>query len=94
MAQQHFPANREIEMALLALQVFQVLFLWVHDWIPLGRSTVSKRYAANIRDGVSSQCAHSKRTVDHVAPEKDSTAWNRVELLDRQGDRPRRGSSS
>ena len=37
MAQQHFLANREIEMALLALQAFQVLFLWVHDWIPLGR---------------------------------------------------------
>jgi hypothetical protein len=37
MAQQHFPANREIEMVLLALQVFQVLFLWVQDWIPLGR---------------------------------------------------------
>jgi hypothetical protein len=37
MAQQHFPANRESEMVLLALQVFQVLFLWVHDWIPLGR---------------------------------------------------------
>src|SRR5277367_5942651 len=37
MAQQHFLANREIEMVLLALQVFQVLFLWVHDWIPLGR---------------------------------------------------------
>jgi hypothetical protein len=37
MAQQHFPANHEIEMVVLALQVFQVLFLWVHDWIPLGR---------------------------------------------------------
>jgi hypothetical protein len=37
MVQQHFPANREIEMVLLALQVFQVLFLWVHDWIALGR---------------------------------------------------------
>jgi hypothetical protein len=37
MAQPHFPANRGIEMVLLALQVFQVLFLWVHDWIPLGR---------------------------------------------------------
>jgi hypothetical protein len=37
MAQQHFPANREIEMVLLALQVFQVLFPWIHDWIPLGR---------------------------------------------------------
>jgi hypothetical protein len=37
MAQQHFPANREIEMVLLALQVFQILFPWIHDWIPLGR---------------------------------------------------------
>jgi hypothetical protein len=25
------------EIWLLALQAFQVLFLWVHDWIPLGR---------------------------------------------------------
>src|SRR3984957_9310421 len=37
MAQQHFLANREIEMVLLAFQAFQVFFLWVHDWIPLGR---------------------------------------------------------
>jgi hypothetical protein len=37
MAQQHFLANRETEMVLLALQVFQVLFLWVHGWIPLER---------------------------------------------------------
>jgi hypothetical protein len=37
MTQQHFLANREIEMVLLALLAFQVLFLWVHDWIPLGR---------------------------------------------------------
>ncbi|HTW50067.1 MAG TPA: hypothetical protein VMD92_19065 [Acidobacteriaceae bacterium] len=37
MAHRGFPANREIEMVLLALQGFQVLFLWVHDWIPLGR---------------------------------------------------------
>ena len=36
MAQQHFPANQAIEMILIALQLFQVLFLWVHDWIPLG----------------------------------------------------------
>jgi hypothetical protein len=36
MAQQVFPANRQIEIVLLALQTFQVLFLWVHDWIPLG----------------------------------------------------------
>ena len=34
---QYFPANREIEIVLLTLQVFQVLFLWVHDSIPLGR---------------------------------------------------------
>jgi len=26
-----------LELALLALQAFQVLFLWFHDWIPLGR---------------------------------------------------------
>jgi hypothetical protein len=25
------------EYCLLALQTFQVLFLWVHDWVPLGR---------------------------------------------------------
>ena len=25
------------EQVLLALQAFQVVFLWVHDWIPLGR---------------------------------------------------------
>ena len=37
MPQQHFPANREIEMVLLALQVSQVVFLWVHDWIPFAR---------------------------------------------------------
>jgi hypothetical protein len=36
MTQQHFPANREIEMVLLALQVFQVVFLGIHHWIPLG----------------------------------------------------------
>jgi hypothetical protein len=30
-------ANTVLEEILLALQVFQVLFLWVHDWIPLGR---------------------------------------------------------
>jgi hypothetical protein len=32
-----FPANPRIEIILLVLQVFQVLFLWLHDWIPLGR---------------------------------------------------------
>lgn len=25
------------QQALLALQAFQALFLWIHDWIPLGR---------------------------------------------------------
>lgn len=29
--------NNGMELALLALQAFQVIFLWVHDWIPLGR---------------------------------------------------------
>jgi hypothetical protein len=36
MAQQHFPANQALEMILIALQLFQVLFLWVHDWIRFG----------------------------------------------------------
>ena len=26
-----------MEIVLLALQAFQVLFLWLHDWVPLGR---------------------------------------------------------
>ena len=26
-----------LEIVLIALQVFQVLFLWLHDWLPLGR---------------------------------------------------------
>ncbi len=29
--------GRTWEMALVALQAFQVAFLWVHDWLPLGR---------------------------------------------------------
>ena len=29
--------NNGMELALLALQAFQVVFLWIHDWIPLGR---------------------------------------------------------
>jgi hypothetical protein len=37
MAHHGFPPNHEVEMVLLALQGFQVLFLWIHDWIPLGR---------------------------------------------------------
>lgn len=26
----------QVEFALVALQAFQVLFLWIHDWVPLG----------------------------------------------------------
>ena len=29
--------NHEVQTALLALQAFQVAFLWLHDWLPLGR---------------------------------------------------------
>jgi hypothetical protein len=32
-----FPTNPSTESLLLALQGFQVLFLWIHDWVPLGR---------------------------------------------------------
>jgi hypothetical protein len=31
------PADKPLETLLLALQAFQVLFLWLHDWVPLGR---------------------------------------------------------
>ncbi len=27
---------RQLEIALVALQGFQVLFLWIHDWVPVG----------------------------------------------------------
>ena len=55
MAQQHFLANREIEMVVLALQAFQVLFSGFTIGFRLGASTMSQRYAARIRDDVSSQ---------------------------------------
>jgi hypothetical protein len=29
--------NHPLEIVLLALQAFHVIFLWTHDWIPLGR---------------------------------------------------------
>lgn len=32
-----FPASHVVEHILLGLQAFQVLFLWLHDWIPFGR---------------------------------------------------------
>jgi len=31
------PASLQLEIVLIVLQAFQVLFLWVHDWVPLGR---------------------------------------------------------
>jgi hypothetical protein len=31
------PSCRDVEIILIVLQLFQVLFLWLHDWIPLGR---------------------------------------------------------
>ena len=31
------PVDRVLEAILPALQVLQVVFLWIHDWIPLGR---------------------------------------------------------
>jgi len=38
MSEQVFPANHSVEIIFLGLQVFQVLFLWLHDWIPLVQS--------------------------------------------------------
>ena len=37
MMEEVFPANHHVEIIFLGLQVFQVLFLWLHDWLPLGR---------------------------------------------------------
>jgi hypothetical protein len=37
MPQHLFPPNRVTEIILVVLEAFQVIFLWVHDWIPLGR---------------------------------------------------------
>ena len=31
------PAPQSVEVTLIVLQAFQVLFLWIHDWVPLGR---------------------------------------------------------
>jgi hypothetical protein len=33
---QHIPGN-SVEITLIALEAFQVAFLWIHDWVPLGR---------------------------------------------------------
>jgi hypothetical protein len=37
MPQHALSTDKALETALLALQAFQVVFLWIHDWIPLGR---------------------------------------------------------
>src|SRR4029077_20346025 len=37
MSQLAFPSSPHVEIVLIVLQLFQVLFLWLHDWIPLGR---------------------------------------------------------
>jgi hypothetical protein len=37
MSQQLSAANLDVEIVLIVLQAFQVLFLWLHDWVPLGR---------------------------------------------------------
>jgi hypothetical protein len=37
MPERVFPASQRVEIIFLGLQLFQVLFLWFHDWIPLGR---------------------------------------------------------
>jgi hypothetical protein len=29
-------SQRHLQAILLALQAFQVIFLWIHDWVPLG----------------------------------------------------------
>jgi hypothetical protein len=37
MAKHMATTSNALEYVLIALQVFQVVFLWIHDWIPLGR---------------------------------------------------------
>jgi hypothetical protein len=37
MSQRISAANLYVEIVLIVLQGFQVLFLWLHDWVPLGR---------------------------------------------------------
>lgn len=37
MFQQISPFQIHVETILIVLQMFQVLFLWLHDWVPLGR---------------------------------------------------------
>jgi hypothetical protein len=37
MSEHVFPASQQVEIILIAFQFFQLLFLWLHDWILLGR---------------------------------------------------------
>lgn len=37
MARDMASTGNVLELALLTLQAFQVVFLWIHDWVPLGR---------------------------------------------------------
>jgi hypothetical protein len=37
MSQQISAASLYVEIVLIVLQGFQVLFLWLHDWVPFGR---------------------------------------------------------
>lgn len=37
MSQTVAAADIRVETVLIVLQAFQVVFLWVHDWVPLGR---------------------------------------------------------
>jgi hypothetical protein len=39
-----FPASQRVELIFLGLQVFQVLFLWLHDWLHSVDSTMSPHY--------------------------------------------------
>jgi hypothetical protein len=37
MARQMASKGNVLGLSLLALQAFRVVFLWIHDWVPLGR---------------------------------------------------------
>jgi hypothetical protein len=32
----HIHPTRSLQVILIALQAYQVVFLWIHDWVPLG----------------------------------------------------------
>ena len=75
MSEQIFPANQNVKIIFLALQVLQVLFLWLHDWIPLGpterrrRRTQPRHNATPCRCNFYPKCAVLHRPiVQRVAP--------------------------